>query len=94
MATPNNPNQPKQPDPKAVEARRLVEAGLPHFRAGRLPKAQAAYRQALKVVPGHPRALHLLGMVAHQVSRYPLAVKLISQAIERRPNVPLFHNNL
>ena len=56
--------------------------------------ADAAYRQALNVVPGHPRALHLLGMVANLVGRHGVAVKLIRQAIKRRPNVPLFHNNL
>ena len=94
MNTPTQPNSPRQPGPRVVEARRLIEAGLTHLRAGRLVKADAAYRQALNVVPGHPRALHLLGMVAHHVGRHGVAVKLIRQAIKRRPNVPLFHNNL
>lgn len=94
MNPPNHTDPPPRPDPRVVEARRLIETGLVDFRGGRLAKAEAAYRQALKVVPGHPRALHLLGMIAHQIGRHAAAVKLIRQAIKRRPNVPLFHNNL
>ena len=87
-------NERNQADPRRAEARQLVEAGIIHFSAGRLAKAGTVYHQALKVVPNHPRALHLLGVLAHQMGRHGAAVKLIRQAIKRRPKVPVFHNNL
>ncbi|MFP6740691.1 MAG: tetratricopeptide repeat protein [Alphaproteobacteria bacterium] len=77
-----------------IQARQLVEAGIAHYDAGRMAKAQQAYGAALKVVPGHPRALHLLGVIAHKTGRPGAAVKFISQAIKRRPRVAVFHNNL
>jgi Flp pilus assembly protein TadD len=89
-----NQQDPARRHPRAAEARRLVEAGIVHFGAGRLAKAGQAYREALELVPGHPRALHRLGVLAHHRGRHGVAVKLIRQAIERRPNVAAFHNNL
>lgn len=94
MNLPNQPKPAKKIDPRVPQARTLVEAGITHYDAGRLGKAQQAYRAALKVMPGHPRALHLLGVIAHKTGRSDAAVKLISQAIKRPPRVAVFHNNL
>lgn len=86
--------EPTQDNPKAAAALRAIEAGIVDYQAGRLREAELAYRKALKIVPGHPRALHLLGVIAHQVGRHAVAVKLIRRAIAKRPNVAVFHNNL
>ncbi|MGE3710528.1 MAG: tetratricopeptide repeat protein, partial [Hyphomicrobiaceae bacterium] len=42
----------------------LAAAALQHHRAGRLAEAEAAYRAALQLVPGHPAVAHNLGAVA------------------------------
>jgi protein O-GlcNAc transferase len=74
--------------------RALLAAGLDHHRAGRLPEAEAAYREALARDPDEPDALHLLGVLAHQAGRHGLAETLIARAVARRPGAAEFHNNL
>jgi protein O-GlcNAc transferase len=80
--------------PARVAADRAVGQGVPLHQAGRLAEAEACYRQALALDPGHPDALHLLGLLAHQVGRSDVAVQLIEQAIGVAPDRPSFHLNL
>jgi tetratricopeptide (TPR) repeat protein len=73
-----------------------LAAGLGHHRAGRLAEAEACYRRMLAAHPDHADALHLLGIIAHQVRRADLAVDLIGRAIEqneRNPNYFLSRAN-
>jgi predicted O-linked N-acetylglucosamine transferase (SPINDLY family) len=71
-----------------------LNLALQHHRAGRLPEAEALYRQILQAQPDHPGALHLLGMIAYQVGRHEVAVEYVKQAIALNPAVAEFHNNL
>ena len=79
------------PNPAAQQA---LEAGLAHHHAGRVQRAEAHYRQVLALEPSHPDALHLLGVIAHQVGRNDVAADLMGRAIAANPNVASFHNNL
>lgn len=45
----------------------LIQTGLEHHQAGRLQEAETIYRAILKEQPQHANALHLLGLIAHQV---------------------------
>jgi predicted O-linked N-acetylglucosamine transferase (SPINDLY family) len=65
-----------------------------HHQTGRLPQAEALYRQILQQQPNHPDALHLLGVIAHQAGRHDLAVDLIGRAIALLPNHPEACDNL
>ena len=65
-----------------------------HHQAGRLAEAEAIYRQILAVEPRHADALHLLGVIAHQVGRNDVAVEMILKAITLAPANPAFHSNL
>src|SRR5947209_5295784 len=67
---------------------------LQHHRAGRLQDAEQLYRQILAVEPAHADALHLLGVLAHQVGQHELAVTWIRHAIELKSADANFHNNL
>jgi predicted O-linked N-acetylglucosamine transferase (SPINDLY family) len=67
---------------------------LEHHRAGRLQEAEALYRQILQAQPNYPDALHLLGVIAHQVGQHHTAVDFINRAIGLNPNVAEFHNNI
>ena len=71
-----------------------LNLALQHHRAGRLPEAEALYRQILQAQPDHPDALHLLGMIAYQVGKHEVAVAYVKQAIALNPAVAEFHNNL
>ncbi len=71
-----------------------LEEGLRHHRAGDLGRAEALYREVLRVQPEHADALHLLGVVAHQVGRRELAVKLIGRAIQIDRGQARYYNAL
>jgi predicted O-linked N-acetylglucosamine transferase (SPINDLY family) len=68
--------------------------GLQHQQAGRLQQAEAIYRQILQTQPNHPDALHLLGVIAHQVGQHDTAISYIMQAIDHNAQAPEYHNNL
>ncbi len=71
-----------------------MQKGLRHHRAGQLSEAETIYREVLAQNPDHIDALHLLGVIAHQVNRDDIAEQLIRRAIEIAPLIPDFHNSL
>lgn len=72
----------------------LIDLALQHHSAGRFPEAESIYKQILKAHPDHPDALHLLGVIAHQVNKNDIAVDFISKALAIDPNFAEAHNNL
>ena len=71
-----------------------LQIAAQHHQAGRLPEAEALYRQILTLQPDHADALHFLGVIAHQVGRHEIAVQFIRQAIGLNPNSPFAYYNL
>jgi tetratricopeptide (TPR) repeat protein len=67
---------------------------LEHHQAGRLQAAEQIYRRILDVEPGHAEAIHLLGVLAHQVGRNDVAIEYIDRAIRLNGEQPAFHYNL
>jgi hypothetical protein len=65
-----------------------------HQRAGRLGDAEGLYRRILAVAPNHPDALHLLGLVAHDIGRQDAALDLVTRAIGIAPNQASYYNTL
>jgi len=65
-----------------------------HHQAGRLPEAEALYRQILQAHPDHSDALHLLGVIAHQAGKHDVAVEHITRAIALNPADAEYHNNI
>ena len=77
--------------------RRLQEAlryAVEHHNAGRLDQAEDLYREILEIEPENPSALHLLGVIAHQVGDSEAAFPLIQQAIRTTPNYAEAHADL
>jgi len=77
-----------------IAAGNLLRSAIEHHQAGRLREAEALYRQILAGVPGHPDALHMLGLMAHQTGHNDAAVDLISQALRVTPAHAPCHSNL
>src|SRR5260221_8356780 len=77
-----------------VSVSRKLDAALQHHQAGRLPEAEAAYREMLEVDPDNIDALHLLGVISHQRGEHERAAELISRALSRNPSNAPAHNNL
>ena len=71
-----------------------MQTALRHHQAGRLPQAEAIYREILGREPGNADALHLLGVIALQKGRHQDAIGLIRQAIAANPAMPQSHLNL
>jgi tetratricopeptide (TPR) repeat protein len=81
-----------KPDMAAVD--RALRDGMALHQQGRLADARARYRSVLEWHPNQPDALHLLGLIEHQSQRPENAARLISQAIQEKPDVAMFHLNL
>ena len=61
---------------------------------GDLKGAEIAYKQVLKDRPGHPDALHFLGLIYAQQNQFEPAISFFERAIKERPLNPVFQNNL
>lgn len=72
---------------------RLLDEGIAHQRAGRLPQAVSIYGRILDAVPDHADALHLLGLAAHQFGQKEQALTLLTRAVNCRPDVAGYHNS-
>jgi predicted O-linked N-acetylglucosamine transferase (SPINDLY family) len=77
-----------------LTVQQALDTALKFHTAGRLQEAEPLYRQILAQVPTQPDALHMLGVLAHQVGRYEMALDLIGRAISVNSNAPAYHSNM
>ncbi len=92
---PHSPRPPLGPSSARKEdANAILTAAVTDHRAGRLPQARAGYERLLQLVPDHPDALHMLGVLAYQSNDFDAAIRLIERAISRVPANAAMHTNL
>ena len=72
----------------------LLDEALALHNAQKTAEAGERYRRILALDPGHPSALHLLGVIALQEKRLDDAIGLIGRAIAARPDNAAYHANL
>lgn len=72
-------------NPQGISLQAALQQAMTLHQAGRLPEAEALYRQILLAEPNHPEALHFLGLLAHQTGKSEHGAELISRAISNRP---------
>ncbi len=87
-------DNPQKPNQVSLTAGQAMDLAMQHHGAGRLPEAESMYRQILQAYPDQPVAVHLLGVVAHQVGQKEIAVDLISKALAIKPDYLEAHYNL
>ena len=75
-------------------APQLFQLALQHQQTGRLPEAEACYRQVLALDPGHAQAHNNLGNVLTALGRAPEAEPHYRRALELRPDSAAVHDNL
>ena len=63
-----------------------LKSGLAHHQAGRLAEAEAAYRRALEIEPGHAYALYLFGLLQLSAGRLAAAIDLLRRSTEADPD--------
>ena len=78
----------------ATLIQQLFDKAFQHHKNGRLAEAEALYRRILAADSRHADALHLLGVICHQVGRNDVAVDLIGKAIDVDGTVAAYHSNL
>src|SRR5438270_14055717 len=75
-------------------AHEMLAAALGHHQAGRLPEAEASYREILAVDPGSVDAWHLLGILSQQGGKREEAKACLSRALNLNPDNPEARYNL
>jgi predicted O-linked N-acetylglucosamine transferase (SPINDLY family) len=76
------------------DVRGLLERGLAAQQAREVGDAENLYREVLRIEPGNPDALHLLGVLIAQRGDAAGAVPLLRDAAAARPEMQMFHMNL
>ena len=79
---------------QTLTIQQAIDLAVQHHNEGRLSQAESIYNQILQSDPNQPIALHLLGVIAHQVGKNDTAVDLITKAISIKPDYAEAHNNL
>ncbi|MDQ2102199.1 tetratricopeptide repeat protein, partial [Azospirillum isscasi] len=77
-----------------VTLRDALAAAVGHHQAGRLIEARPLYHSILRSQPGHPDALHLLGVLESQCGRPTMALPLLRRAVALLPGDADFLGNL
>ncbi|NTU58112.1 MAG: tetratricopeptide repeat protein [Chlorobiaceae bacterium] len=80
-------------EPSVDRAKRLLSEALDFHKKGELAKADALYREILRINPGSFDALHLLGVIASQVQKHQLAIELFDRAIAINPELFIAWSN-
>lgn len=70
----------------------LLDRALEYHRA--VSRAEALYREVLRLDPQQVDAWHLLGLLAHQAGQSAVALDHIQRAIELAPSIAMLHFNL
>ena len=81
-------------DQQTLSMEQAIALADTHYRAERLPEAENIYQQILKQYPNQHVALHMLGLIAHQVGKNEIAAELITKAITLKPDYFDAQNNL
>jgi tetratricopeptide (TPR) repeat protein len=71
-----------------------LSTALRQHQEGHLHDAGRIYQAILAREPNNADALHLLGVVAHQLRQHEAAAELISRALALRPEAATYHANL
>jgi len=85
---------PRRQSRPPVDLKGLCGKAIEFHQRGQLAEAERIYRQILELDPRHADSLHLLGVMAHRVSRDEIAVELIRKAIAVDNRPAAYHSNL
>lgn len=87
------PHAPLTEGSHTMSVQDALEYASREHREGNYDQAEAIYQAILQAEPGNADALHLLGIIRAQQSRFDEAIDLIRQAIASNP-LPGYYTNL
>ena len=73
---------------QTLTIQQAIDLAVQHHTAGHLPQAENIFQPILQADPNQPVALHLLGVIAHQVGKNDIAADLITRTLAIKPNLP------
>ena len=76
-----------------ADAAAALDRSLAAHQRGALDDAERGYRAVLAIAPGHPLALHYLGVLLYQRGQLDDAMPLLDRAVALVPGEAEFHNN-
>src|SRR5215207_8463602 len=79
---------------QSKKALQLLQRGLALQQSGKLREAESYYQAVLRDDPNHPEALNLLGTLASRAKNHPIAIELLTKAVDLQPRNILYRNNL
>ncbi|WP_319409581.1 tetratricopeptide repeat protein [uncultured Desulfosarcina sp.] len=71
-----------------------INLGIAYARTGQADKAEAQFKKALELAPGHPVACNAYGLLCRRAGRFDEARTLYEQALARYPLYYPVHKNL
>ena len=77
-----------------VTTEEALQLGIQHLDAGQLQEAENIFQQILNKYPNQPVALHMMGLIAHQVGKNDAAVDFMTRSIEVKPDYTEAYNNM
>ena len=81
-------------DEQSLTIDQALGLAVEHHNAGQRPKAKSIYQQVLRANPNQHVALHLLGLIRHQMENHSDAIDLILKSLVIKPDYTEAHNNL
>lgn len=82
------------PPQKTQNIQQALDLAVQLHSTGRLSEAEEIYSQILQANPTQPVALHLLGVLTHQLGMSDKGVDLIKKSLAIKPDYAEAHNNL
>jgi protein O-GlcNAc transferase len=77
-----------------ISVQKIFIEGYDFHRQGLLELARTSYEKVLQIQPENFDALHLSGVLAHQLKNHQLAVELINKSLKINDKIAEAHNNL
>lgn len=78
---------------KKLSIDKALSLAVKNHKEGRLHEAEVIYRKILEK-EDNPDALHLLGVIAHQIGKHEDSVNYISKAIQLKSDCAIYYSNL
>jgi len=79
---------------KQAQFQNALALAAERFRSGDTAGAELACKQALRLKPRSPEALHLHGLIAHRAGDLETAARCLRRAVAARPAAAVLHNSL
>ncbi len=79
---------------QSLSLQQALDLAVQHHDAGRLGEAEKICQQILQYEANFPAALHLLGLISHQMGKDDEAADLITRAVTLDPEMAVAHSNL